>query len=405
VRFKPAGTAVAAGEPVTESDAEHEHVPLAPVAGHIVDKGHVTLTNGSEVPAVLLDTAGSEAPIEDFRPVSTEAVAGMLAGIGPAALGTCIDRLRGAGVWAERWTSPDLLGQLQACLGDSADIVLCNLLDTDRALAINQACAGEYPVEIVAAMGALARLTGASRAWFAIDADEGATVWANLQSVAAQVAGDLRFVPIENHYPQPDPSLLLHSLTGRRLRRGQLPTDQGVLLLDAAAAFAVGRALVLGEPMLRVPLAVHDRAALASNADPAAATHLVSVPVGTPLHDVLNWLDIGHGRRGLESWAGAPLREHRLSSESIIAGGELGIFVAPREPSINPDPCIRCGWCVEGCPVDAQPAALLDAAQRADRRRAARNGLDVCIECGICSYVCPSHLPLLQGIRTLRGAR
>jgi electron transport complex protein RnfC len=221
--------------------------------------------------------------------------------------------------------------------------------------------------------------------------------------VAAQVAGDLRFIAIENHYPQPDPTLLLHSLTGRRLRPGQLPTDQGVLLLDAAAAFAVGRALVLGEPMLRVPLAIHDRAALALNADPAAATHLVSVPVGTPLHDILHQLDVGRGRRGLDFWAGAPLRERRLTPDSVIAGGELAIFVAPREPSINPDPCIRCGWCVEGCPVDAQPAALLDAAQRADPRRAARYGLDVCIECGICSYVCPSHLPLLQGIRVLRS--
>ncbi len=157
--------------------------------------------------------------------------------------------------------------------------------------------------------------------------------------------------------------------------------------------------------MLRVPLVIHDRAALALNADSAAATHLVSVPVGTPLRDVLHQLDVGHGRRGLDFWAGAPLRECRLTPDCVIAGGELGIFVAPREPSINPDPCIRCGWCVEGCPVDAHPAALLDAAQRADPRGGEPYGLDACIECGICSYVCPSHLPLLQGVRKLRGER
>ena len=364
--------------------------------------GRVTLTNGYDVPAVLLETAEGAAPLEDFGPISTERVAGMLAGIGPAALSVCIDRLRGAGVWADRWTSPDFMGQLQACLGNSSDIVLCNLLDTDRALAISKACAREFPMEIVAAMGALARLTGAGRAWFAVDADEDTIASADLQRVAAQVAGDLRFVPIENHYPQPDPTLLLHSLTGRRLRPGQLPTDQGVLLLDAAAAYSIGRALVLGEPMLRVPLAVHDRTTLAVNTDPAAATHLVSVPVGTSLRHVLHRLDIDQGRRSLDFWAGAPLRERRLTPDAVIAGGELGIFATPREPPIHSDPCIRCGWCVEGCPVDAQPAALLDAAQRADPRRAARYGLDVCIECGICSYVCPSHLPLLQGIRALR---
>jgi len=405
MHFKPAGTLVAVGESLIENDAGFGNTPLAPAASHIVDTGRVTLTNGSEVPAVLLETIESAATPGGFSPISTEAVAGTLSGLGTAALRINIERLRGGGVWADRWTSPDLLGQLHACITNPPDIVLCNLLDADRAVAINQACAREYPAEIVAAVAALARLTGAGRAWAAVDADQDTAAWIGMRAVAAQVAGDLRFVPIENHYPQPDPTLLLHSLTGRRLRPGQLPTSQGVLLLDAAAAFGVGRALVLGESMLRVPLAVHDRVALAVNADPAAATHLVIVPVGSPLRDILHHLDVGHGRRGLDLWAGAPLRERRLASHCVIAGGELGIFAAPRDPSINPDPCIRCGWCVEGCPVDAQPAALLDAAQRADPRRAARYGLDVCIECGICSYVCPSHLPLLQGIRILRGER
>jgi electron transport complex protein RnfC len=49
-----------------------------------------------------------------------------------------------------------------------------------------------------------------------------------------------------------------------------------------------------------------------------------------------------------------------------------------------------------------QPAGLLDAAQRADPELAERYGLEACIECGVCSYVCPSHLPLLGGIRKLK---
>jgi electron transport complex protein RnfC len=405
VRFKPVGAHVAAGEALVESARGYEHTPVAPVPGHIVETGLAILTNLSEVPSVLFEPdAEVEAPMEDVEPVSTEAVADMLPGLGPGHLVACLDRLRGAGVWADRWTSPDLLGQLHACLRSPADIVLCSLLDADRALGINLACAEEYPTEIVAAVAALARLIGAGRAWFAVDAEQDPQAWAGLRQVAAQVAGDLRFVPVDNDYPQPDPTLLLQSLTGRRLRPGRMPTDQGVLLLDAAAALAVGRALVRGEPMLHVPLAIHDRPALPFDAEPADATHLVMAAVGTPLGDVLDLLGVGHlsTRRGLDFWAGAPLRERRLTPSCVIAGGELGIFVAPRDPSINPDPCIRCGWCVEGCPVDAHPAALLDDAQSADLRRADAHGLTACIECGICSYVCPSHLPLLQGIRSLR---
>jgi electron transport complex protein RnfC len=57
---------------------------------------------------------------------------------------------------------------------------------------------------------------------------------------------------------------------------------------------------------------------------------------------------------------------------------------------------------VEGCPTRINPAGLLEAAQRRNLDLADHYGLDSCIECGICTYVCPSHLPLLEGIRQLQ---
>ena len=135
----------------------------------------------------------------------------------------------------------------------------------------------------------------------------------------------------------------------------------------------------------------------------------MTVAVGTPLGNVLAQLDVGLGMflpggpsHRCEIRAGAPLRQIKVTAQSIVAGGELGVFVTPREPDTNPDPCIRCGWCVEGCPVRVHPAGLLEAAQDDDLAEANRYGLDACIECGICTYVCPSSLPLLQSIRALR---
>ncbi len=205
-----------------ELDEGEGPVPLAPAAGHIVDTGQVALTNGYLVPALLLETsadADNAAAASEFAVVTSDAIVGMLSGLGPAAFKDRTEALRGGGVWANRWTSPDLPAQLRACRSRIPDTILCSLLDIDRALGINSACAREHPAEIVAAVAALARLTSARRAWFAVDAGEDGTDWAGIQRAAAEVAGDLRFVPIENHYPQPDPTLLLYSLTGRRLRR------------------------------------------------------------------------------------------------------------------------------------------------------------------------------------------
>jgi electron transport complex protein RnfC len=92
-----------------------------------------------------------------------------------------------------------------------------------------------------------------------------------------------------------------------------------------------------------------------------------------------------------------------VTPDAIVSGnGELSIDAGAPSKLINPDPCIRSGWCVENCPVRINPAALLEAAQDNDSAMAEAYGLHACIECGICSYVCPSRLPLLPSIRALR---
>jgi electron transport complex protein RnfC len=65
----------------------------------------------------------------------------------------------------------------------------------------------------------------------------------------------------------------------------------------------------------------------------------------------------------------------------------------------NATKCIRCGKCVDACPVRLMPTYLYQASQKgtvADMEEF--NALD-CIECGSCSFVCPAKLPLVQGIR------
>jgi electron transport complex protein RnfC len=199
-------------------------------------------------------------------------------------------------------------------------------------------------------------------------------------------------VPLQNEYPQANPTLLLHALLQRRLPPDHLPTDAGVLLVDAAAAVAVGQYALRREPMLTVPLAVYDAAA-----DRVA---FLSAAVGTPLRDVLAHAGIDDDCATLRG--GPPPRDLRLTGRPVAGGAELTVYVTAPEPEINPDPCIRSGWCVEGCPVRIHPAGLLQAAQADDAEQADAFGLAACIECGICNYVCPSRLPLLEGIRTLR---
>ncbi len=204
---------------------------------------------------------------------------------------------------------------------------------------------------------------------------------------------DLRIVAIRNDYPRSDPTLLIHTLTGRHLKPANLPTEQRVLLLDAAAAVAIGFFIQRNLPMLRVPFALRDHV--------RAQSHLMWLSPGTPIDTILAASQIPPANITLR--AGDILRDQHLPINAIIAAGELTAHLTSTAPATNPEPCIRCSWCLEGCPTRVHPAALLEASQRNDLKMALRYGLDACIECGVCSYLCPSKLPLLASIRKLKA--
>jgi electron transport complex protein RnfC len=171
-----------------------------------------------------------------------------------------------------------------------------------------------------------------------------------------------------------------------------LPTEVGVLVLDAPAAIAIGSFVLSDRPAINTFVAV--RVGMTRQVKRAVA------PTGTDFGTILK--SLGFPTSNVTVRAGELLRDRRVSLNGTIGEGELSLHVAPTEPVINPDPCVRCGWCVEICPTRVQPAVILDAAQRHDNDMADRGGLSACIECGHCTYICPSKLPLLATIRQLK---
>ena len=148
--------------------------------------------------------------------------------------------------------------------------------------------------------------------------------------------------------------------------------------------------------MILTPIVVRDHTGVRSE--------YAFAPVGMKIYDALRQLSIDPDDRVIRR--GDVLRDLRVAPDDAIATGDLALHAAVPERSINPDPCIRCGWCVEA--VSDQRHAPPACSKRrsgtipfSPRHLAA--GLEACIDCGICSFVCPSKLPLLIGIRKLRA--
>jgi electron transport complex protein RnfC len=391
------GASVAKGQMLAASPVEGGPAALAPTSGRTVGVSEITLTNGQVVPAVELETDFLDRRLpEEHDPHQAEAQRELLDALDkvtPEEFGPWIDRLRGSGVWADRLQSPDLLGQLHQILRRPIDTVICNLVDHDSMLRLGSTMAGRFGGVLIEGISLLARLTSARNIWIAVEAGASPKWWLPLRRELRKASADI--VPVLADYPQGDPTLLIYTLLRRRLRPGRSPVEQGVLVLDGISAIAVGRAATREQAMLQTPVAVRDYL--------RGRSHLLVVPIGTSVRHVLEHLNLPH--EGVSLLCGDILRDQAVSADAIIAGGELTIHVMPARTLVVPDPCIRCGWCVQTCPTVVQPAGLLEAAQRKDLVMADRYGLGACIECGICSYMCPSHLPLLQGIRVLKKMR
>ena len=381
---------VEAGEPLAPG-VDPKRNSLAPAAGVIEAVEPVRLFDERSTLAVRLRVDEPARVEPTAAPISDENASKQLESLHRGDLPAWADRLREAGLWTDRRGSPDLIGQLQLAMRRPVDTVMCSLLDADASVCLNAALAARFPRELAAGVEVVSRLTAAHNTWIVADERVPGAWIGQVRRLVRK--SSTRLLSIANDYPQADPTLLMYTLLNRRLRPGRLPVEQGALIFDAAAAVAIGRAALREEKMLRVPLVVRDH--------PTSRTYFIFAAIGMPLGAVLEGLSLS-AESATVFRGGDVLRDLRLSRSCVVSASELILHVSASEPAVNPDPCIRCGWCIEACPTRVQPAVVLEAAQREDLDLAERAGLEACIDCGICSYVCPSKLPLLQGTRVMK---
>lgn len=402
-----AGTEVRPGDLLLREAPANPSMPLprAPLAGTVLGERRVTLTSGREVSAAVLrvDAYHHDATPRVLTKPFTEQVQQILK-LRPGDLSAWSRQLNSAGVWAARSTCPDLSGQLADSFG--ADTVLCTILDPDPNVGVCAKLAEESAADLVAGAVLTARLANAERLLVVVEPTVPDRAKRELSRLAQEITAlakqasltlQARAISYVNAYPSGETSLLVHNLLNRRLPPRALPTARGVVLLDAPAAIAVGRVARQDAPLTHVPLAVTDHT---RRSGPASS--LFRVPVGTPIAGLVSaaGIEVPEGTT-LEFRTGDVLHERLAPAGAVVSPADLYLHVLARRPATVPDPCVRCGWCVEACPTGVHPADALEASQTRDARKAARANVGACIECGLCQYVCPSRLPLLQAIRSI----
>ncbi|MBK1734984.1 electron transport complex subunit RsxC [Halorhodospira abdelmalekii] len=243
----------------------------------------------------------------------------------------------------------------------------------------------------------MAHALGAERIAIGIEDNKPEAIFA-MQRAAESLGGGAEVLPVPSLWPQGSEKHLIYSLTGHEVPAGALAADIGLVVHNVGTAYAVHRAIRHGIPLISRPVTVGGGA--------VREPQNFEAPIGTPFSYLIEQAGGLHCEPA-RILAGGPMMGQVVPIEAALAKGTNGVIALTaaeiREPAGLP--CIRCGRCVEACPMGLMPFEIANRAAADDLDGAAEQGLGDCLSCGSCAYVCPSSRPLVQLFHYARGRR
>ena len=196
--------------------------------------------------------------------------------------------------------------------------------------------------------------------------------------------------PLKSLYPQGGEKVLIYNTIGEVVPEGKLPLDVGAIVLNCTTLANIARYCKTGIPLVEKCITVDDSA--------VAKPKNVIVPIGMRIGDVFEACG-GFCEEPKKVLYGGPMMGIAVPDlDQPVLKNTNAILALTEKDAVLPEPtaCIRCGRCLRHCPLRLMPSQIESAYNAGNMEKLQELKVNLCMECGCCSYGCPAHRPLVQ---------
>ena len=262
------------------------------------------------------------------------------------------------------------------------DFILANGAECETHLTSDDRLMRENPTRVVDGLRAVMRATGVKQGIIGIEDNKPEAIAA--MEKACQGREGVRVQVLKTKYPQGGEKQLIEALTGRQVPSGGLPIQCGVVVVNVATCAAIADAIIDGRPLI-------DRICTVTGCVRNPAN--LRIRVGTIVEDIIGECGGYSTGAGKIFFGGAMMGICIPNSNVPVSKSTGGIVVMSPEQAVSAqeDPCIRCGKCVDACPIGLLPYDMKISADVDKLEDCEKKHIMDCMLCGACTFVCPAR--------------
>jgi len=339
-------------------------------------------TSGTTVMSVVIENDHQDTLCPDIQPRTPEQVAALT----PEEL---MNIIREAGIVGMGGAAFPTHVKLSSGLG-KVDTIIVNVSECEPYIVADDRLCREYPAEVISGLQIVMKILNLPGAHIAIENNKPQAAKALREHLPAGSGITVDVLPAK--YPQGAEKQLIKAITGREVPSGGLPAAVGCAVFNSATCKAIHDAVYLGMPLIRRIVTL--------SGDIMMEPKNLMVPLGVDFNTLID--ACGTSENPYKVLSGGPMMgaaQYDLAvtvlkgTNAITVLGEKNRFVMDQAA------CIRCGKCIDACPMKLMPVLMYKALATGDPAEMQRVNMMDCIECGCCAYTCPAGVPLVLGFK------